>query len=277
MRLSRKLFDLLRAHPEFEALTQNLSITTFRYVPPALRAKLGEPAIEASLNSLNEELLARVEKSGRAFLSNAVIDGKFAMRACIVNFRTSDADIEALPEIVRRDQLAIASDRARMSRRQTSRFGRDGSASAVTATPLRPARRFATLHGYEKRSLALVPAARSTTIASSARAMSASAASARRRLARFTPRTSNANVLRSVSALDDFTPPKSVTCRTECHQEGPLDADRQRERRALVDERGDVSASHVIRREIRRMGRRDPAQRDEHHKAKEQSSEHQSE
>ena len=33
MRLSRKLFDLVRAHPEFEALTQNLSITTFRYVP----------------------------------------------------------------------------------------------------------------------------------------------------------------------------------------------------------------------------------------------------
>jgi aromatic-L-amino-acid decarboxylase len=100
MRLSRKLFDLLRAHPEFEPLTQNLSITTFRYVPPAVRSKVGEPATEASLNTLNEALLARVEKSGLAFLSNAVIDGKYAMRACIVNFRTSDADIDALPEIV---------------------------------------------------------------------------------------------------------------------------------------------------------------------------------
>ena len=100
MRLSRKLFDLLRTHPEFEALTQNLSITTFRYVPPAMRAKLGEPATEVLLNSLNQELLTRVEKSGRAFMSNAVIDGKYAMRACIVNFRTSDEDIEALPEIV---------------------------------------------------------------------------------------------------------------------------------------------------------------------------------
>jgi aromatic-L-amino-acid/L-tryptophan decarboxylase len=100
MRLSRKLFDLLRTHPEFEALTQNLSITTFRYVPPAMRAKLGEPATEVLLNSLNQELLTRVEKSGRAFLSNAVIDRKYAMRACIVNFRSSDEDIEALPEIV---------------------------------------------------------------------------------------------------------------------------------------------------------------------------------
>ena len=100
IRLSRKLFDLVRMHPEFEALTQSLSIATFRYVPRELRAKLGEPETEASLNTLNEELLARLEKSGRAFLSNAVIAGKFAMRACIVNFRTSDADIDALPEII---------------------------------------------------------------------------------------------------------------------------------------------------------------------------------
>ena len=44
MRLSRKMCDLLQAHPEFEVLTQNLSITTFRYVPPDLRSKLGDPA-----------------------------------------------------------------------------------------------------------------------------------------------------------------------------------------------------------------------------------------
>jgi len=100
IRLSRKLFDLMRVHPEFEALTQSLSIATFRYVPRALRATLGEPKTEAALNKLNEELLARLEKSGRAFLSNAVIAGQFAMRACIVNFRTSDADIDALPEII---------------------------------------------------------------------------------------------------------------------------------------------------------------------------------
>jgi glutamate/tyrosine decarboxylase-like PLP-dependent enzyme len=100
MRLSRKLFDLLQQHPEFEALTQNLSITTFRYVPSALRSKLGEPDAEALLNKLNEALLARVERSGKAFFSNAVVAGRFAMRACIVNFRTSDADIEAVPGIV---------------------------------------------------------------------------------------------------------------------------------------------------------------------------------
>jgi glutamate/tyrosine decarboxylase-like PLP-dependent enzyme len=100
IRLSRKLFQLLDDHPDFIALTQNLSITTFRYVPPNLRAKVGDPQVEELLGHLNRELLTRLEQSGRVFLSNAVIDGTFALRACIVNFRTSEADIEALPQII---------------------------------------------------------------------------------------------------------------------------------------------------------------------------------
>ena len=99
MALSCQLHQMVARHPQLEALTQSLSITTFRYVPPDLRSKVGQPDVEESLNHLNRDLLARVEKSGEAFLSNAVIDGKFALRACIVNFRTSDADIEALPGI----------------------------------------------------------------------------------------------------------------------------------------------------------------------------------
>ena len=102
MRLSRKLHQLLQNHPEFEALTQSLSITTFRYVPSDLQSKVGQPEVEEALNRLNRDLLDRVEKSGEAFLSNAVIDGKFALRACIVNFRTSEEDIEALPGILKR-------------------------------------------------------------------------------------------------------------------------------------------------------------------------------
>jgi len=100
IRLSRRLFELVKAHPDFEALTQNLSIATFRYVPAALRSSIGDPATEATLKRVNEEALERIEKDGRAFLSNAVINGKYAMRACIVNYRTSDADIDALPGII---------------------------------------------------------------------------------------------------------------------------------------------------------------------------------
>jgi aromatic-L-amino-acid decarboxylase len=46
--------------------------------------------------------LTRVEKSGEAFLSNALIGTTFALRACIVNFHTSTEDVEALPGLLSR-------------------------------------------------------------------------------------------------------------------------------------------------------------------------------
>jgi len=44
----------------------------------------------------------RIQDGGEAFISNAVIGGKTLLRACIVNFRTTIADVRALPEIVSR-------------------------------------------------------------------------------------------------------------------------------------------------------------------------------
>jgi glutamate/tyrosine decarboxylase-like PLP-dependent enzyme len=100
--LSEHAFRLFAEHPDFEAVTQGLSICTFRYVPAALRAGVGSEETEAALNRLNQELLNRIEKSGELFLSNAVLDGKFLLRMCIVNFRTSRTDIEALPGLIAR-------------------------------------------------------------------------------------------------------------------------------------------------------------------------------
>jgi glutamate/tyrosine decarboxylase-like PLP-dependent enzyme len=100
--LARYLYELAANHPELEALTQNLSITTLRYVPSELRATVGHEQTEKYLNVLNERLLAAIEMSGEAFLSNAVIDGRYALRSCIVNFRTSTGDIEAVTELVAR-------------------------------------------------------------------------------------------------------------------------------------------------------------------------------
>ena len=102
IRLSQHLHALLRTHAEFETFTQQLSITTFRYVPPELRSQIGSPAVEKRLDEINQALLSRLEKSGEAFLSNAIVDGHFALRACIVNFRTSLVDIEALPPLLSR-------------------------------------------------------------------------------------------------------------------------------------------------------------------------------
>jgi glutamate/tyrosine decarboxylase-like PLP-dependent enzyme len=98
IRLAQELYRVVKKQSELQAFTRDLSITTFRYVPPDLLP--GSQEIESYLNALNAELLTRLQKSGEAFLSNAVIGETFVLRACIVNFRTSLEDIEALPGIV---------------------------------------------------------------------------------------------------------------------------------------------------------------------------------
>ncbi|MBI3005763.1 MAG: aminotransferase class V-fold PLP-dependent enzyme [Ignavibacteriales bacterium] len=98
IRLAKHLFDQVKEYPELEAFTNGLSITTFRYVPSDLKA--GDEKAEKYLNKLNEEILGHLQHGGEAFCSNALIRGKFVLRACIVNFRTTEEDVEALPDIV---------------------------------------------------------------------------------------------------------------------------------------------------------------------------------
>jgi aromatic-L-amino-acid decarboxylase len=96
--LARRLFEAARAHPELEAVTLGLSIATFRYRPADL-----DPAAAGSapyLNELNQALLVRLQRGGEAFVSNAVVDGRYLLRACIVNFRSRAQDIDQLIEAV---------------------------------------------------------------------------------------------------------------------------------------------------------------------------------
>jgi len=96
--LSREMFERASRHPQLEALTQSLSIATFRFVPSDLRADRHAPATAKYLNEVNAELQERLERQGRVFVSNAVLDGVFALRACIVNFRTDLDDVLAVIE-----------------------------------------------------------------------------------------------------------------------------------------------------------------------------------
>jgi aromatic-L-amino-acid/L-tryptophan decarboxylase len=93
IRLSQAMFDRISRYPELEALSQGLSIATFRYVPTDL--KNGDESTEKYLDDLNREILTRLQQSGEVYPSNAVVHGKFALRCCIVNFRTSLEDVEA--------------------------------------------------------------------------------------------------------------------------------------------------------------------------------------
>jgi len=112
--LARDLAQRASAHPELELATQSLSITTFRFVPRDLRPAVGTDAAERYLNELNAALLEDLQRGGEVFVSNAVVGGRYVLRACIVNFHTGPDDIAALPEIVARRGRAL--DAARRQR-----------------------------------------------------------------------------------------------------------------------------------------------------------------
>jgi glutamate/tyrosine decarboxylase-like PLP-dependent enzyme len=96
--LAKELYVQISQLPDLEALSCSLSIATFRFVPLDLDRTHGDT--EAYLDRLNREVLSRMNNGGQVYLSNAIVDGKFALRACIVNFRTSQSDIQELPPLV---------------------------------------------------------------------------------------------------------------------------------------------------------------------------------
>jgi glutamate/tyrosine decarboxylase-like PLP-dependent enzyme len=93
--LAQYLGEIVSGADDFELLAPvELSICCFRYVPD-------RGLSDAELNQLNERIMERVQKGGRAYLSNATVNGKFALRACITNFRTTKADIDETVAAIR--------------------------------------------------------------------------------------------------------------------------------------------------------------------------------
>jgi len=109
IRLSRVLAEAIAQHDELELGTQSLSIATFRYVPRNLRSRVGDPEVERHLDALNRALLDRLQRGGETFVSNAVVTGRYMLRACIVNFHTTREDVEMLAEIAARVGSEVAS------------------------------------------------------------------------------------------------------------------------------------------------------------------------
>jgi aromatic-L-amino-acid/L-tryptophan decarboxylase len=92
--LARYLGELVDDHPDFELMAPvSLSICCFRYAPAALGGD------EDRLDRLNERLMMAVMSDGRVYCSNAVLNGRFCLRACIVNFRTEAEHLELLLEV----------------------------------------------------------------------------------------------------------------------------------------------------------------------------------
>jgi aromatic-L-amino-acid/L-tryptophan decarboxylase len=93
--LAEHLASRVDASPRLElAAPPSLSIVCFRYVPAALAGD------NERLNELNRRLLEHVQRSGQAFLSSTTLNGRLVLRACIVNYRSTRADIDHLVDAV---------------------------------------------------------------------------------------------------------------------------------------------------------------------------------
>jgi aromatic-L-amino-acid decarboxylase len=88
---ARLLYDLVGERPGFEAIhVPQLSAVNFRHTPPGV----------ADLDAHNVRLACAVQEDGRFYLAPSVVDGRACLRACFVNYRTSEDDVRALLDVV---------------------------------------------------------------------------------------------------------------------------------------------------------------------------------
>jgi glutamate/tyrosine decarboxylase-like PLP-dependent enzyme len=96
MECARYLEEMVRASDDFEMLAPvELSIFCFRYMPPGLSG-------EVEIDLFNERLLQALQRDGSSYLSNARVRDRFALRGCVLNYRTTPRDMEVLLEDLRR-------------------------------------------------------------------------------------------------------------------------------------------------------------------------------
>ena len=99
---ARHFGALVEDADDFELLAPvELSIFCFRYRPPGFTG---------DLNALNERILVALQAGGSSYVSNARIRDAFALRGCVLNYRTKTADMERLLEDVRAAGRTAASE-----------------------------------------------------------------------------------------------------------------------------------------------------------------------
>jgi aromatic-L-amino-acid/L-tryptophan decarboxylase len=96
--LARWLQHLVAENDELELLAEpELSIVCFRYVP---RDVPDDVQNADYLDELNEQILSAVQRTGSVYPSNAVVRGRYAIRACLMGYRTEAEHVEALVDEV---------------------------------------------------------------------------------------------------------------------------------------------------------------------------------
>ena len=95
---ARYLEAMVQASDDFEMVAPvELSIFCFRHVPTQLRNESTQ-----QIDAFNERLLVALQQDGSSYVSNTMLGGRFALRGCVLNYRTTLRDMEILLNDLRR-------------------------------------------------------------------------------------------------------------------------------------------------------------------------------
>jgi glutamate/tyrosine decarboxylase-like PLP-dependent enzyme len=91
--LAQRLARRVDEEPELERLADvPLNIVCFRLRPPGIDAR--------ELDELNRRVGESIIEDGRVYVGTTTYDGRVALRPAIVNWRTTERDVDALVDVV---------------------------------------------------------------------------------------------------------------------------------------------------------------------------------
>jgi len=98
--LTKWMYRRFLEEPGFECVAvPDLSVIAFRYRPGS-----------GSVDAFNRQLLDKIVRSKKLFLSSTLLNKKFVIRVCILSFRTHQAEVEEAFEIIKTAARELAMD-----------------------------------------------------------------------------------------------------------------------------------------------------------------------
>ncbi|MDD5541783.1 MAG: pyridoxal-dependent decarboxylase [Acidobacteriia bacterium] len=118
LKMAQYLRNRITSCEDIELLAPvELAIVCFRFIPKEFRERYAretpatQRALDDQLNGWNRELMTRMQRGGVAYVSNAVLNGKFALRACVLSYRTEEQDMDILVGEIQKLGRAIAREK----------------------------------------------------------------------------------------------------------------------------------------------------------------------
>ena len=85
------MYQRFLEEPGFECeAVPDLSVIAFRYHPQ-----------NGNVDTFNRQLVERIVKSQKLFLSSTLLNGEFVIRVCILSFRTHQPEVQEAFEIIK--------------------------------------------------------------------------------------------------------------------------------------------------------------------------------